>query len=144
MPNMAEHQSTSPSTPDRVIANTRIVAVASALALIGLALAWELALARTGRGTLAFKAVPLVFALPGLLRHRMYTYRWVSLLVWLYVAEAAVRIGDRWPSNICAWAELALSITLFTACATQVRWRHSVARRLPPADDPRASAGTEH
>jgi len=144
MPNMAEHLPEFPTTPDRVTATTRVVAVASALALIVLALAWELALARTGRGTLAFKAVPLVFALPGLLRHRMYTYRWVSLLVWLYVAEAVVRIGDRWPSNACAWAELVLSITLFTACATQVRWRHSVARRLPPADDPRASAGIEH
>jgi len=133
-----------PTTPDRVTAITRLVAVGTTLGLIVLALAWELALARTGRGTLAFKAVPLVLALPGLLRHRMYTYRWVSLLVWLYVAEAAVRVGDRWPSNACAWAELALSITLFTACATQVRWRHAVARRLPPPDDPRASAGTEH
>ena len=74
----------------------------------------------------------------------MYTYRWVSLLVWLYVAEAVIRIGDRWPSNACAWAELALSIALFTACATQVRWRHAVARRLPPAEDPRTTAGTEH
>jgi len=141
---MAEHPSTSPTTPDRVTAASRIVAVASALALIALALAWELALARTGRGTLAFKAVPLVFALPGLLRHRMYTYRWVSLLVWLYVAEAAIRIGDRWPSRACAWAELVLSLTLFTACATQVRWRHAVARHLPRADDPRANAGTGH
>jgi len=131
-------------TPDRVTATTRLVAVASAAALVVLALAWELALARTGRGMLAFKVVPLVFAMPGLLRHRMYTYRWVSLLVWLYVAEAVVRIGDRWPSNACAWIELVLAITLFTACATQVRWRHAVARRLPPGDDPRANAGTEH
>lgn len=144
MPNMAEHPSSFSTTPDRVVATTRIVAVVSALALILLALAWELALARTGRGTLAFKAVPLVLALPGLLRHRMYTYRWVSLLVWLYVAEAAIRIGDRWPSNACAWAELVLAIALFTACATQVRWRHAVAKRLPPAEDPRATAGIEH
>jgi uncharacterized membrane protein len=141
---MAEPKSTSPTSPDRVTAVTRIVAVASAVALIALALAWELAWARTGRGTLAFKAVPLVFALPGLLRHRMYTYRWVSLLVWLYVAEAALRIGDRWPSNACAGTEFVLAITLFTACAAQVRWRHAVARRLPPADDPRAGAGLEH
>jgi len=144
MPNMAEHSPDSPTTRDRVTATTRIVAVASALGLVVLALAWELALARIGRGMLAFKAVPLVLALPGLLRHRMYTYRWVSLFVWLYVAEAVVRIGDRWPSNACAGAELVLSIALFTACATQVRWRHAVARRLPPADDPRANAGTEH
>ena len=144
MPNMAEPSSPFPTTPDRVTALTRVVAVASALALILLALAWELAWARTGRGMLAFKGVPLVFALPGLLRHRMYTYRWVSLLVWLYVAEALVRIGDRWPSNACAWAELVLAIALFTACAAQVRWRLAVAKRLPPPEDPRANAGIEH
>jgi uncharacterized membrane protein len=28
---------------------------------------------------------------PGLLRHRMYTYRWLSLLVWLYFTEGVVR-----------------------------------------------------
>jgi uncharacterized membrane protein len=136
--------STSPTTPDRVTAGSRAVAVAAAVALIALAIAWELAWARTGRGTLVFKAVPLIVALPGLLRHRMYTYRWLSLLVWLYVAEALVRIGDRAPSNACAWAELVLSLALFAACATQVRWRHSVAKRLPQAEDPRANAGIEH
>jgi len=144
MPNMAEHSPTPPATPDRVIAASRVVAVAAAVALAALAVAWELVWARTGHGTLVLKALPFVVALPGLLKHRMYTYRWVSLLVWLYVAEAIVRIGDRPPSNLCAWAELVLAIALFTACATQVRWRHSVARRLPQAEDPRASAGIEH
>ena len=51
---------------------------------------------------------------------------------------------DRAPANWCAGAEVALSIVLFVACAAQVRWRHSVARRLPPPDDPRADAGTAH
>jgi uncharacterized membrane protein len=74
----------------------------------------------------------------------MYTYRWVSLLVWLYVAEGLVRLADRPPADWCAGAELALSLALFTACATQVRWRHAVARRLPAPEDPRATAGTEH
>ena len=100
--------------------------------------------ARTGHGTLVLKALPLMLALPGLVKHRMYTYRWLSLAIWLYVAEGAVRIVDRSPSNWCAGTEVALAIVLFTACATQVRWRHSVARRLPPADDPRADAGTAH
>ncbi len=131
--------------PDRVTAATRVVAIACALALIALCVGWELVWARTGRGTLVFKALPLILALPGLARHRMYTYRWLSLAVWLYVAEGLVRIADRAPSNWCAGAEVALGIVLFTACATQVRWRHSVARRVvPPADDPRADAGTAH
>ena len=142
MPNMADSSTIS---PDRVTAATRVVAVASALALIALSIAWELVWARTGRGTLVFKALPLILALPGLMKHRMYTYRWLSLAVWLYVAEGALRIVDRAPSNWCAGAEVALSIVLFTACATQVRWRHAVARRLAAAaDDPRADAGTAH
>ena len=144
MPNMADSPVTAPATPDRVTAITRVVAVATAIALIALIVGWELVWARTGRGTLVWKALPLVFALSGLLKHRMYTYRWLSLAVWLYVAEGVVRIADRAPTNWLAGAELALSLVLFTACATQVRWRHAVARRLPPADDPGADAGTAH
>ena len=123
-----------PAAPDRVTSAIRVVAVASAIALIVLSIAWELVWARIGHGTLVLKAVPLVLALPGLLKHRMYTYRWLSLAIWLYVAEGLVRIGDRPPANWCAAAEVALSVVLFAACAAQVRWRHAVARRLPPAD----------
>ena len=142
MPNMADHPATS---PDRVTATTRVVAVACALALIALSIAWELVWARTGRGTLVFKALPLIVALPGLMKHRMYTYRWLSLAIWLYVAEGLVRIVDKPPADWCAGAEVALSIVLFTACATQVRWRHAAARRLATtAEDPRADAGTVH
>jgi uncharacterized membrane protein len=141
---MVDNAPTGHAKADRVTATTRVVAVASAIALIALAIGWELVWARTGHGTLVLKALPLIAALPGLLRHRMYTYRWVSLAIWLYVAEGLVRITDRAPSNWCAGAEVALSIVLFTACATQVRWRHAVARRLPPPDDPRADAGTAH
>jgi uncharacterized membrane protein len=35
--------------------------------------------------------LPLLLPLPGLLKNRMYTYRWLSLLVWLYFAEGVVR-----------------------------------------------------
>ena len=141
MPNMADRSTTS---PDRITAATRVVAVGCALALIALSIAWELVWARTGRGTLVFKALPLVVALPGLMRHRMYTYRWLSLALWLYVAEGLVRIVDKPPSGWCAGAEVALSVVLFTACATQVRWRHAAARRLAAAEEPRADAGPAH
>ena len=134
MPNMVDDTATAPAAPDRVTSAIRVVAVASAIALIVLSIAWELVWARIGHGTLVLKAVPLVLALPGLLKHRMYTYRWLSLAIWLYVAEGLVRIGDRPPASWCAAGEVALSLVLFVACAAQVRWRHAVARRLPPAD----------
>ena len=63
------------SAPPAAIAWTRIVAIASVLALIVLGLAWELWLAPTGQGTLAVKVLPLFFPLVGLWRRRMYTYR---------------------------------------------------------------------
>ncbi len=127
---MADRSPLDSASPDAITAATRVVAVVAALALLGLAIGWELVWARTGHGTLVLKALPLVLALPGLLRHRMYTYRWLSLAIWLYVAEGAVRLADRAPANWLAGIELALSLVLFAACATQVRWRHAVARRL--------------
>jgi uncharacterized membrane protein len=103
---------------------TRALAVGAALALIALGLAWELKLAPTGSGTLAVKVVPLLLPLPGLLRMRLYTYRWTSLLVWLYVAEGAVRAtSERAPGALLAGIEIALALVLFVACASHVRIR---------------------
>ena len=72
----------------------------SVLGLILLSLCWELFLAplRPGGSWLALKALPLCFPLAGLLKNRMYTYRWVSLMVWLYFTEGVVRAySDRAP-----------------------------------------------
>jgi uncharacterized membrane protein len=136
------------ATADRVTSTTRAVAVIAAFALIVLSVLWELVLAPTGRGTLVLKALPFALALPGLMRHRMVTYRWLSLAVWLYVAEGVVRVGDRAPAGWLAGLEIVLALVLFTACATQVRWRHAAARRQLAAaaalDDPRTDAGTVH
>lgn len=113
------------------IAWTRAVAVASLLALIVLGLAWELWLAPTGRGTLALKVLPLAIPVAGLLKNRMYTYRWVSLLVWVYFAEGVVRAtSDRGPSVPLAVAEVLLCIVLFAACAVHVRWRLKNAKEV--------------
>ena len=103
---------------------TRAAAVASVLGLIVLGLAWELWLAPTGSGTLALKVLPLAVPLAGLLKNRMYTYRWVSLLVWVYFTEGVVRAaGDGGVSARLAMAEVLLCLVLFTACALHVRWR---------------------
>ena len=112
-----------------VVAWTRGVALSSTLALIALGLAWELWLAPTGRGTLALKVVPLAFAVSGLLKMRMTTYRWLSLLVWLYFAEGVVRAAtERGASAALAAGEMGLSLLLFGACAVHVRGRLRRAR----------------
>jgi uncharacterized membrane protein len=106
------------------IAWTRAVAVGAVLALIVLGLAWELWLAPTGHRTLAWKVLPLAAPVSGLLRQRLYTYRWTSLLVWPYVGEGLVRAtSDRGPSVPLAAAEVVLGLVLFGACALHVRTR---------------------
>lgn len=121
-----------PATPGADVAATRWLAAGSLFALIVLCVAWELWLAplRPGGSWLFLKALPLAFALAGLLKRRMYTYRWVSLLVWLYFTEGVVRAwSDAGPSRWLALAEVALCLLLFAACAAHVRWRQRAARR---------------
>lgn len=110
---------------------TRWLAVGSLLGLILLGLSWELWLAplRPGGSWWALKVLPLTLPMAGLLKNRMYTYRWVSLLVWLYFTEACVRgWSDRWPSNALAMAQGVLCLLLFFACAMHVRLRFKAAK----------------
>jgi len=110
--------------PSPIVAWTQRVAVASLLGLIVLGLAWELWLAPTGNRTLALKVLPLTIPLAGLLKRRLYTYRWVSLVVWLYFIEGVVRsVGDRGLSAQLAMAEVLLCLILFAACAAHVHLR---------------------
>src|SRR5678810_806192 len=104
------------AAPTATVRRTRALAVAATLALIALGLAWELWLAPTGRGTLAVKVLPLFLPLPGLLRLRLYTYRWLSLGVWLYVAEGAMRAGsDRGLSATLAVIEVVIARIMSSA-----------------------------
>ena len=121
----------------RHVTLTRGLAVGSLLGLILLGLAWELWLAplRPGGTLMALKVLPLCFPLTGLLKNRMYTYRWLSLLIWLYFTEGVVRAwGDAAPSNYCAMVEVLLCLMLFTACALHVRLRIQHAKNNPTPD----------
>ena len=114
---------------------TRWLAVGSLVGLIVLSLSWELFLAplRPGGSWLALKALPLCIPLAGLLKNRMYTYRWVSLMAWLYFTEGVVRAySDKAPSNYYAFAEVLLCLALFAACALHVRLRLRAAKDLAP------------
>lgn len=109
---------------DSVLRWTRALGLGSVLGLIALGLSWELWIAPTGSGTLALKVLPLLLPLPGLLRQRLYTYRWLSLLVWLYFAEGTVRAtSEAGISQALAMVEVLLCLSLFAACALHVRWR---------------------
>lgn len=121
------------------VAHSRQLAVASLVALIALCLAWELWLAplRPGGSWLAIKALPLTLPLAGLLKNRMYTYRWLSLLVWLYAAEGAVRMTSDTNalSALLAGIELLLCVVLFVACTWHIRTRLRAAGKEAIAAD---------
>ncbi|MDT7516023.1 DUF2069 domain-containing protein [Rhodoferax mekongensis] len=120
------------ATPASSVVIARWAAVISLIALILLGLVWELWLAPTGRGTLALKVLPLCIPLAGLLKSRMYTYRWLSLMVWLYFTEGVVRAwSDKPPGNWLALLEVLLCIVLFVACTFHIRLRLKHAKALP-------------
>ena len=139
----------SPAIPyppaDHGVAATRWVATGSLLALIVLCLAWELVLApvRPGGTWLAIKALPLCIPLAGILKNRMYTYRWVTLVIWLYFIEGVVRgWGDKPPSQWLAWGEAALCLVLFVACTMHVRLRQRNAKATAAAAEAAAANAT--
>lgn len=103
-------------------------AAACLVSLIFLGVAWELAVAplRPGGTWLALKVLPLLAALPGVLRCRRYTFQWSTLLIWLYVAEGATRMyTDRPPASILASVELALALGYFAAAVAYLRSKGS-------------------
>ena len=103
-----------------------MVCLLSTVALIALGMAWELYLAplKGGTGALAWKVLPLTLALAGLLKHKLYTFRWLSMLILLYFTEGVVRgTTEGGVSQWLAWIETALSVTVFVGCSVYVRLR---------------------
>lgn len=99
-------------------------------ALIALCLLWEIFLAplRTSASGmpstawLAIKVLPLAFAIQGFAKDNLYTYKWMSLAVWLYFIEGTVRgWSDKGLSSQLAWGEAALSVALFVAVVIRIR-----------------------
>ncbi|CAN5261652.1 DUF2069 domain-containing protein [soil metagenome] len=110
------------------VTGSRPLALTAAIALVALIFwltAWELVVAplAPGGSWLVLKVLPLCAALPGVLKRRLYTLQWTSMLILLYVAEAAVRaMSDPAPlSRLMACGEGALSAVLFVAVVLYVR-----------------------
>ena len=103
---------------------SRAALLALLIALMLLGLAWELWLAPTGSRALALKVLPLAWPLVGIWAWRLASVRALSLLVWLYVAEGAMRAStERGVSAQLAWLELLLCALIFAACVLHIRSR---------------------
>ena len=126
--------STSLMNKENQIETIRWTAAASLLGLIVLGVLWEMVLVpiRPGGSLLALKVLPLILPLAGVMKNRMYTYRWLSLLLWLYFSEGIVRAwSDKAPSNYLAMIEVVLCLILFAACSLHVKIRFKGVAKLP-------------
>jgi uncharacterized membrane protein len=98
-------------------------ATAALLTLIVLSVAWEwwLAPLRPGGSALVLKVVPLLLALPGVWRRRLYTLQWASMLILLYFAEGVVRgWSDRGLSARLGWLQAGLAVVFFVCTLAYV------------------------
>ena len=123
----ADHATTaslrSTALPVQSRAAAALGASVALLALIVLSIAWEwwLAPLRPGGSALVLKAVPLLLALPGVWRHRLYTLQWASMLILLYFAEGVVRgWSDHGLSARLGWLQAVLAVIFFVCTLTYV------------------------
>lgn len=124
-PNPANRDAAAPKS------RAHTAAVAALCLLIAVSLAWELWLAplRPGGSWLALKALPLCLPLAGILKGRVYTFQYSSLLVLPYFAEAVVRLFDAAAaSRACAAAALVCSTVFFIACLAYVKQQKKAVR----------------
>lgn len=96
----------------------------SLIFLILLSLSWELWIAplREGGSWLVLKALPLCLPLGGILKGRIYTYQYSSMLILIYFAEAVMRLFDAYPAErVCAALSLLACTVFFVSCLAFIR-----------------------
>ena len=127
---MTKPQLLTTAIPENVMM-TRVAAVVCLLGLIVLGVLWEMWLApiKPGGSWVVLKVLPLFIPLAGLIKNRLYTYRWVSLFVWLYFIEGVVRATSEGPPvRWLALLEVLLCLALFAACVLHIRLRQRNAK----------------
>lgn len=72
----------------------QLMACAAFVDLFILCVCWEWFISplRPGGSWLILKGVPLLFAIPGIWKGKVYTMQWATMLILLYITEGLVRI----------------------------------------------------
>lgn len=98
-------------------------AIATWMALIALALLWELWLAplRPGGSWLALKVLPLLLPLPAMLRGSAYAMQLALFIVLIYLFEGGARMFEAGPAAALALVELALVGVFFITAIVYLR-----------------------
>jgi len=93
----------------------QLLAVAAFVDLFILCVAWEWFISplRPGGSWLILKGIPLLFAIPGIWKGKVYTMQWASMLILLYVTEGLVRILETGTNFWLALLETVLATTAF-------------------------------
>ena len=93
----------------------QLLAVAAFVDLFILCVAWEWFISplRPGGSWLILKGIPLLFAIPGIWKGKVYTMQWASMLILLYVTEGLVRILESGTNFWLAVLETILATTAF-------------------------------
>jgi len=66
---------------------------------------------------------PLLLALPGVWRGKVYTYKWLTLFVWFYFAYGVTAAYSDALVRIPALIVTALSLSLFVGCIAAIKQR---------------------
>ena len=89
-----------------------LAACGSLIFLIVLSLSWELWIA----------ALPLCLPLSGILKGKVYTYQYSSMLILIYFAEAVMRLFNAGAAEVvCAALSLTACLVFFVACLAFVK-----------------------
>ena len=93
----------------------QLIATAAFVDLFILCIAWEWFISplRPGGSWLILKAIPLLFAIPGLWKGNVYTMQWASMLILLYITEGLVRILETGANFWMATLETTLGTVAF-------------------------------
>ena len=84
---------------------------------------WELKLYPLREGSLLWlKILPLLPLVPGLFLGRLRSLQWLSLIIWLYITEAIVRVISDPTENI-VWSFIWLFLSLLALTSTMIAAR---------------------
>ena len=93
----------------------QLIATAAFIDLFILCVCWEWFISplRPNGSWLILKGVPLLFAIPGIWKGKVYTMQWGSMLILLYTTEGLVRILETGTNFWLALLEVILSTVGF-------------------------------
>lgn len=93
----------------------QLLATAAFIDLFILCVCWEWFISplRPNGSWLILKGIPLLFAIPGLWKGKIYTMQWASMLILLYITEGLVRITETGANFWLALLETLLATTAF-------------------------------